>query len=518
VFDILLRGGTVVDGTGGRPYRADVAVRAGRIAAVGDLATAGAERELDAAGCLVLPGFIDTHVHADAAVWEAETAAAMLLQGVTTVVVGQDGISFAPASPATADYVRGYFGAVNGDHPRIPSGALSVAELLGAYATDALLNVAYLVPHANLRLDALGTAHRAPDPDELTAMTRAVERALEDGAVGLSTGLEYVPGGYAATEEIIALLRPLRANGHPYVSHMRGYEQDAGHGMAEVVRISTEAGVPAHVSHYHGPSGPLAALLGDAERAGADISFDTYPYLRGSSLLAMIAVPPGLQAHGPRRCAELLGDRGVRAELRRDWVPGIRDALQGAALSRIGAPELRWAEGLTVAEASERAGAELTDFLCDLLAAARMAVGCVFATGRNAEDDLRALMRLPGHMASSDGIYQGSHPHPRGWGAFARYLRRHTVELGDFSWAQAAVHLSARAAARFGLADRGRVAVGSAADLAVVQPDEIADRATYADPRRPAAGLRHVVVNGVPAVAAGQVTRAAAGTVLRRRE
>jgi N-acyl-D-amino-acid deacylase len=425
VLDIVLRHGSVVDGTGADPVRADVAVRAGRVVAVGDLGAAPAARGLDASGCYVLPGFIDTHVHADACLWDAACAHAMLAQGITTVILGQDGVSFAPASTATADFVDGYFAAVNGRHPNVPDGALSVAELLAAYEHGSRLNAAYLVPHGNVRHDAIGMARRAPAPDELAAMTRSVERALGEGAIGLSTGLEYLPGGFAETEELIALLRPLHAHGHVYVTHMRGYEQIAARGMAEVVRIALATGVPANVSHYHGPAGPLTELMQDAERRGADVAFDAYPYLRGSSILAMVAVPVDLQADGPHRCLQQLADANVRARLRRGWMSSAREVLASAALSRVAAPAMRWAEGLTAAEAAERAGADLTDLLCDLLVASGMDVGCVFATGHNAEEDLRALMRLPGHMAGSDGIYTGSRPHPRGWGAFARYLRRH---------------------------------------------------------------------------------------------
>jgi N-acyl-D-amino-acid deacylase len=515
VFDTLLRGGTVADGTGSAPARADVGVRDGRIAAVGDLTGAAAGTELDATGCYVLPGFIDTHVHADAGVWDADVAGAMLLQGITTAVVGQDGISFAPATAQTAAYIGEYFAAVNGSHPLLPQGPASVADLLDAYRDGSRLNVAYLVPHANIRLDALGLANRPPDNAELAAMTTAVERAMSEGAVGLSTGLEYLPGEYARTSELVALLAPLRSGGL-YVSHMRGYELDAKCGMDEVAAIHAGSGVPVHVSHYHGPAPLLAQLIAEALDGGADVSFDSYPYLRGSSLLAMVAVPYPLQAGGPLECVTQLSDPRVRAELRREWTPRIAEVLGAATLSRIGSGDHRWAEGLTVVEAAERAETELTDFLCDLLAASRMEVGCVFATGRNSEEDLRALMRLPQHMACSDGIYVGSRPHPRGWGSFARYLRRYTVELSDYSWADAAVHLSARAAERFGLADRGRIAAGRAADVAVIDPASIADNATYVNPTQTATGTRHVLVNGVAVVVDGKLGTAPAGQVLSR--
>jgi len=487
----------VLDGTGTPAVRADVGVRDGRVAAVGDLGSAGAGATLDATGRYVTPGFVDTHVHADAALFDPAAQLAVLRQGVTTVVLGQDGLSYAPGSPSTVDFVRRYFGAVNGTHPGFTGGR--VAELLAGYDRAGPLNTAYLVPHGTVRYEVLGAAPRAAEPDELAAMRRLVEEALDDGAVGLSSGLEYAPGRYADAAELAYLCAPL--GDRPYVTHMRGYETKAPGGLAEAGEIGRRAKVPVHISHLHGPD--LAALL------DGDLTFDSYPYLRGSSILAMVVLPDWLPTADLAATAAALRDPAVRARLA--WPDELWSRV---TLARVAHPDWTWTEGLRVSEAAAKAGLDPADLAVELLLADDLQVGCVFdQPPTNSEEAVRALLRDDRHMGSSDGIYQGGHPHPRGYGAFARLLRRHVRELGDWTWEQAAVHLAGRPAARFGLAGRGLVRPGYAADLVVLDPAEVGDRATYEAPRELAVGIDDVLVNGVPVLAGGALTGARPGRV-----
>lgn len=518
-FDLLLRGGWVVDGTGTPPFRADLAVAGDRVAAVGRLADQGATAadELDVTGRYLMPGFVDAHQHADGLAASTDAQLAALRQGVTTVLIGQDGLSFAPAGPATIARVSRYFGAVNGPCPAELAGGCTIADLLAHYDGKTALNVACLAPAGTIRAEVLGFSGAPAGPGQLTAMRKLVEQALEDGAVGLSTGLEYQPGRFADAAELAALCEPVAAAGAVYVSHLRGYEADAWRGMRELTEIVRRAGVAGHVSHYHGPAGMLTGLLDDARGQGLDVTFDSYPYLRGSTILGMLALPGDVQAGGPDATLRRLAQPATRQRLARDWFPAIGGVLDRITLAYIGAAEWSWAEGMALTEAAATAGMPPGELVCELLTASRLAAGCVFAQPpTNTEEDLRALLRHEAHLAGSDGILLGRWPHPRGWGAFARLLGRHTRELGDWTWGQAAVHLSGHAARRFGLAGRGLLRPGNHADVAVVDPGTVQDQAGYANPRQPARGVHHVLVNGSFALRDGKLTGEHPGRALKR--
>jgi N-acyl-D-amino-acid deacylase len=518
-FDLLLRGGWVVDGTGTPPFRADLAVAGDRVAAVGRLAGQGATAtdELDVTGRYLMPGFIDAHLHADGLADSADAQLAALRQGVTTVLIGQDGLSFWPAGQATIAQVSQYFGAVNGPCPDELAGGCSIADVLAHYHGKTALNVACLAPAGTIRAEVLGFSGAPAAPAQLTAMQKLVEQALADGAAGLSTGLEYQPGRFADATELAALCAPVAAAGAVYVSHLRGYEANAWRGMRELTGIVRRAGVAGHVSHYHGPAGMLTALLDDARGQGLDVTFDSYPYLRGSTILGMLALPGDVQAGGPDATLRRLAQPATRQRLARDWFPSIGDVLDRITLAYIGAAEWSWAEGVALTEAAATAGMQPGELVCELLTASRLAAGCVFAQPpTNTEADLRALLRHEAQLAGSDGILLGRWPHPRGWGAFARLLGRHTRELGDWTWGQAAVHLAGHAARRFGLAGRGLLRPGSCADVAVVNPAAVQDQADYENPRRPARGIHHVLVNGRFALRDGQLTGETPGQAVRR--
>ena len=512
LFDLVIHGGWVVDGTGAPPTRLDVGVAGGRIAALGRLDTMTAGAVVDAANRYVCPGFVDAHAHADAAVLDRDMQVAALRQGVTTVVVGQDGISYAPATRAALDFVTRYFAGVNGTHPEL-EGPVTVGELLATWRGTTALNTAYLVPHGTVRFSVLGGADRAPTPDELGAMRRMVEEGLAEGAVGLSTGLEYLPGRYGQVDEIAELCRPVAAAGLPYVTHMRGYGVAAARGMAEVRAIAAAGDVAPHVSHYVGPTEPLVAMVDEARGAGVDLTFDSYPYQRASTVLTMVALPAWLDDPDLDRTVDRLGEPAVRDRFAAETDPALWPRI---TLAHVPDPEWRWAEGRRLVDVAAEAEREPADVCADLLVATRLAVSVVFERApATTEESVRALMRHPAHMGGSDGIYIGRHPHPRGWATFARFLARHVRELGDWTWEQAAVHLAAHPARRFGLTDRGLIRPGLAADLAVIDPVRVADLADYATPREPAAGVDDVVVNGIQVLRAGQLTGEQPGQPLR---
>lgn len=516
MFDVLVRGGWLLDGTGAAAYRADVGVTDGRIAALGRLDLAEAGRTIDATGRYVTPGFVDAHVHGDALVLDPDVQLAALRQGITTFVLGQDGLSYAPAHPATRDYVTRYFAAVNGTHPALPDGPVEVADLLASYTDSTPLNTAYLAPHGTIRYQVMGPADRAATADELTAMRRLVEQALTDGAVGLSTGLEYAPGRYADATELAELCRPVAAGGLTYVSHMRGYEADAPTGVDEIARIARACGVAAHISHYHGPAERLVGLVDACRAEGIDLTFDSYPYLRGSTILAMVTLPGWLPMAEPDRTVAALADEAVRRRLDAEWFADRAQVWPRISLSHVPSARWRWAEGMRLVDVAARAELSPAETCVRLLRATDLQAGCVFGQPpTNSAESVRALLRHPAQLGSSDGIYVGGHPHPRGWGAFARVLAEHVRGLGDLSWPDAVVHLAAHPARRFGFRDRGLLRTGNAADLAVIDPDRVADLASYDDPRRPAVGIDDVLVNGVPVLADGRATGALPGRPLR---
>jgi N-acyl-D-amino-acid deacylase len=515
-FDILITGGRVIDGSGLPWFRADIGVRGDRIAAVGPLSDAPARDRLDAAGHIVAPGFIDAHVHGDLMVLADPLHEPAIRQGVTTYVLGQDGVAMAPASPATLDHMRRYTAGFSGN-PDLPHRWASMAEYLALFDRRGAVNVACLVPNGNVRLEVLGLDTRPPTADELRRMGRLVRDAMEQGAVGLSSGLDYIPSRYAGTDELIALCREVAPFGGVYVTHMRRYDPEGVAGsLDEVFRIGREAGVPVHVSHFNSQADLVLPRIDAARAGGLDVTYDLYCYLAGSSILGMVALPPEVQEGGVEATLARLRDPAVRAGLAGRAGPPARGPLEDVRLSSVAAEEYRRLEGRTLAEAAQEAGRPLMEFVCDVLLASGMAVGCIAPHRRRTEEDVRTLMRHPAMMAGSDGIFTGGRPHPRGCGCFARYLGHYVREACTWSLEQAVQHLAAHAAQRFGLRDRGLLREGMAADVVVFDPDTIADRSTYEDGRQLAVGVRHVVVNGKPVLRDGVRTASLPGRALRR--
>lgn len=504
------------DGTTSEPV--DLLLDAGAVAAVEPAtrpAPAGA-RVLDADGRLALPGFVDAHVHGAAAVLDAEVQLALLRQGVTSVVVGSDGVGFAPSDERSCAWAASYFAGIDGAHPSFRGG--SVAELLATYEGSTAVSVATLAPHGTLRYSVMGAEQRAAEPDELARMTALLVSALDDGACGLSTGLEYVPAAWADEAELVALARVVAARGLPHVSHMRGYEGRAGPAFAELVRIAEASGVATHVSHFHGPSDVLVPMVDDALAAGLDITFDSYPYLRGCSILAMVVLPTWLPLADPDATLAAL----ERPEARlREHLASLDDLWPRVTMAW--APGTENAAGRTLPELAARWGVAPAEAALRLLVASRLRASCVFAQPpTNSAESVRVLANHRAHLAGSDAIYHpwgaasgDGRPHPRGWGAFARFVAERVVDTRDWSWHDTVEHLSARAARRFGFARHGRLDAGAAADVVLVDPGAVRDRATYDDPRRPAAGVDDVLVAGVPVLRGGELTGATPGRPLR---
>jgi N-acyl-D-amino-acid deacylase len=516
----VIRGGTVVDGSGGAARDADVAIRGRLVEAVGVVPAEPGDTEIDARGRLLLPGFIDAHSHADGVVFSPEIQLALLRQGVTSVIGGQDGVSYAPGD---GRYATEYFGAINGPHPTFRGGG--VGELLSTYDGTTPVNVGYLVPAGVVRHEVMGSAPGSADPTQLAAMVDLVRAGLDEGALGLSTGLDYVPNIFADACELIALCRPVAAVGGIYVTHMRGgYETNAPVGIAEVTEIALSTGVSVHVSHYHGPARLLVELADGMAAQGADMTFDTYPYRRSCTLLAMLVLPADVLDGTNAEAASRLRDPVVRRGLFDVWFPSVRaNPVMGpewpdnVTIAHVPAAEYDWAHGLTIRAAAERAGADPESFTLDVLAATALELSVVMKVrDQRSYDDLAELVTHHSQTVGSDGIYIGKNPHPRGWGTFPKFLRVFTRERADLGWPEAAVHLSARPARRYGLTDRGLLRPGYVADLVLVDPERVSDRADYDSPRSTAVGIDDVFVAGQQVLTGGELTGAPPGRGLRR--
>jgi len=372
-----------------------------------------------------------------------------------------------------------------------------------------------LVPHGNLRHAVVGGADRPATAAELERMRQLLRAGLDQGACGMSTGLEYQPGGFADRAELTALTGELAARGLPHVSHMRGYELDAVAALAELAEVARGSGVATHVSHLHGPATPILAALAAMREEGLDVTFDSYPYLRGASILSMIAMPDWIPLAEPALALTRLRRAQVQQRLLTEHLPRLADVWPRVTMAYVPG-EHSWAEGHSLLQVAERLGVEPARAVLALLISTDLRAGCTFAQPpSNSEAAVRTLLRDTHHLASSDAIYAGSHPHPRGWGTFARFLAEHVRRYGDWTWAQASWHLSGAAAQRFRLPGRGSVQVGSAADIVLVDPDTVQDHATYADPRRLASGIDDVLVDGRLVLAGGELTDERAGGPVR---
>ncbi|WP_217136295.1 N-acyl-D-amino-acid deacylase family protein [Leucobacter chinensis] len=472
---------------------------------------------IEADGRVAMPGFIDAHSHAEGALHRDEVEHGLLRQGVTGVVIGQDGVSFAPTTPESAPLNERYFSAINGPLPLGYENGMSIANVLSHFSRATRLNAAMLVPAGTVRSAVTGFAQDPLTERQRDEAAQLVRDALTEGAVGISLGLEYVPGGFADPKELATYASIAAEEQVPLVAHVRGYELAAPGGLGECIDLAKVSGAPLHISHLHAPADIALPIIDQARHDGVDITFDSYPYHRGNTILAMLALPPELQQGGPQRTLDALADRSQRAALIADWFPTIEPLYEKLTVSVAAHRDWAWAEGKRLGDIAEKAGLSTAETICEMLVATELGVGAVVNHAANHDsENLRTIANHEAHMGGSDGIYLGSHPHPRGWGSFARMLRRHVIDWKDWNWADAADHLSHRAADRFGFGNRGRAEIGSVADFVLVDPESLNDAATYESPTLPAHGMMEVTVTGTSALSGGKLTQFTPGRAIRR--
>lgn len=510
-FDLVLTGGRIVDGTGNPWFYGDIAVRGGRIAGiapVGTLASRPAKRRLVLKEAVVAPGFIDILSQSQVAALDASRRmVSKVTQGVTTEILGE-GITFAPANEH-----------VNPGAPRAFRGDRGFGNWLEAMEQRGLPgNIGSFVGAATVRRYAMAGAAGPPSPAQLDTMRAAVRRAMEDGAFGVASALEYAPGSYASTEELIELVRVIRPYGGVYASHLRSEGDSVLQGLDEALRIGQTAGVPVEIHHLkvagrsNWPKLSLVvAKIDSARAAGQDIGANMYPYTAGQTRLSA-CLPAWASADG--KLLERLSDSSTRARLRSEMLHG-----ESENLCRLSTPDGVVVEGARLSDIAGRLGMSWADVVIEWTLRRPVRVRAIFSL--TAEDALPVLARQPWMKFATDAAAldpERASPgaHPRAYGTYPRVLGRFVREERVLSLEEAVRKMTSAVATRLSLTDRGLLRTGMSADIVVFDPAAVADRATYAEPHQAARGIRHVFVNGVEVARDGVYTGAKPGRAIRR--
>ena len=529
-YDLVIRNGHIIDGTGSPWYSGDIAIQGGRIAAIGQLADAGAERVIDARGLVVAPGFIDMLGQSELSILVDPHLPSKIYQGITTEITGE-GNSVAPLNDAMVKADRAGY-----DHYKIAPDWRTLREYFAQLEKQGMgINLASFVGATSVRRMLLGDDNRAPNASELERMKELVRQAMREGAVGLSTALQYAPAPYASTDELIALAAEAAKMGGIYATHMRSEGDAIMPAIDEVIRIAREANIPAEIWHLKAAGknnwGRMRDIVGRIESAredGIDIAADTYAYTAWFNSFSAF-IPPWAHDGGDAKMIERLKDPVQRARIRKDmetpdskwdneWleVSGPDGILVGAVQN----PKLVELQGKTIAEIAKLWGKNPIDTIFDLLIADD-AFTSVAVFGMS-EADVSLALEQPwvsidndAHGASPEGLLGGEHPHPRAYGTFPRILRKYVREEGRLRLEDAIRKFSALPAQRMRLTDRGVLKKGMWADIVVFDPATIRDRATFENPNQLSEGMQYVLVNGVAVIDGAKQTDALPGRVLR---
>lgn len=530
-YDLLIRGGSLVDGTGARARRADVGIRADRIAAVGDLGGAAAERVIQAEGQVVAPGFIDMHSHSDDTLLADGRALSKVTQGVTTEVLGESDSAAPVPESIRAERQRGLeamgieldWSTFAGYFRRLERQGTSV-------------NVLSLVGSGTLRAAVVGYEDRPATQGELDQMKALVAGAMDDGAIGLSSGLIYVPNRYATTDELIELSKVAAARGGLYTSHLRDEADGLVAAVDEAIRIGREAHLPVHILHFKfssvrgetmHPASPLREAAEHIEKAraqGVDVFADVYPYVASQTTLNM-RLPDWSQEGGSSALAARLRGPALRSRIKAEVEAHLAKGIPGATpdtvvLSRTPFEGHARYQGKTLGEIAEEMRVDPAEAILEIVEKAEGRASGIFFGIR--EDDLEYALKLPWTSIGSDGtalpLEGESHPHPRSFGTFPRVLGRYLREKRILTLEQAVHKMTGLPASQLGLTDRGTLAVGNKADIVVFDPQTISDRATFDEPRQFSVGIDWLLVNGTLVLDGGRHTGALPGKVIRGSE
>ncbi|UFJ41827.1 D-aminoacylase [Brevibacillus humidisoli] len=525
MYDVLIRGGMLCDGTGNPWTKRDIGVSDGKIAAIADLSSSGGKVEIDASGQVVAPGFIDPHVHSDLLCTRPEIHKIKVLQGVTTELFGQDGISVAPVSAETKPLWQQQLKGLNGDIGEWPWH--SVDEYLQFLERASLAgNAAYLVPHGAVRTMVVGFAAREASQREIEQMSQLVEEGMRQGAFGISSGIQYPPCAYTTLDELVAICSSAAKYDGCFVVHIRNESNLSLEALDEVIEAARRSGVRLHISHFkvcgsiNRPKLQAALEKLEAGRAeGIEITFDQYPYSAASTVFQAI-LPPWMQDGGTAEMLRRLQDPAIREQVKQEMLHNEQydntvrnNGWDKIVIASVTSEKNRELEGKTIREIGSMQGKDPADAAFDLLIEEQAAVTMIIHWG--VEEDVIRVMQHPLQMVGSDGVFGGK-PHPRLYGSFPRVLGRYARDKNVFPLWEAVRKMTGAPAQLLRLSDRGYLRTGYQADIVVFDPLKVIDRATFDDPHQLPLGIRHVLVNGSIAVRDGEYTGVTAGQVIRR--
>ena len=499
-YDLLIRNGRIVDGTGSPWYRGDLAVRGDTIARIAPRIDAPAARVIDAAGRVVAPGFIDLHTHARRGIFEVPMADNYVRQGVTTLIEGPDGSSPFPIKPFL---------------DRIA-------------ATRITPNFGVFVGQGTIRSEVIGLVNRKATDAEIESMRGMVRAGMADGAFGLSSGLFYVPGTFTPTAEVIELAKVAGRMGGIYISHMRDEANGVLDSVKETIEIGEKGGLPTQVTHHKvigkanwGRAVDTLKLIDEARARGVDATLDQYPYTASSTSIQAALMPAYALEGGRDEVLKRLKNAPLRNELKKETARIIREERGGGDPNNVQLARCDWdhaLDGKRLGEVTKGRGLEPTiDNAADTVFWIVEKGGCSGIFHAIDEQDLQRILRHPATMIGSDGeipIFGQANPHPRSYGTFVRVLGRYARDLKTITLEDAVHKMSAFPAQRIGLADRGVLREGLKADVAIFDPDTVADKATFEQPHQYAVGVAQVIVNGQVAFDDGRMTAARPGRVL----
>ncbi len=524
MFDVLITGGTVVDGTEAPGYPADLGITGDRVAAIGDLSQATARRVVDASGLTVAPGFIDTHVHSEGDLLVNPQHACGLRQGITTELLGIDGMSYAPLSNDNFRIYRRWLKGLLGEPPE-DLDMVSVEAFRSNYHEKVSINTGYMVPNGTVRLEAVGFRDVPLKGEGMARYKTLVRESMEQGAVGFTTGSSYYPGPWTSTDELVEICELVRDLGGVYMAEPRRANPErafGGGGVPEVLEIGRRSGVKLHFAHFRtdprtaGKVQETLALIDEAKAEGLDITLDIYPYASGSTI-PISFLPSWAQEGGPEAIIERLKDPGDRAKIV-DYLENeyyYLRSLDEVVFSYIpGDPSL---EGLSLPDYAERKGSTLGEALCDILLEQDLSVGYTmppptsYGLWKQVSKDSMDLIARDDYMVCSDITPAGAMPHPRSYGAFPRFLGRLRRAYPTVTLEGMVHRMTDRPAQRFNLTKRGRLEEGYFADVTIFDAERVIDTATYDDPIQYPVGIPYVIVNGKVAVDNERCTGVMAG-------
>ena len=503
MFDLIIRNGTIIDGTRKARYRGDVAVRGDRIEAIGDIGQAQAKTVIDAAGKIVSPGFVDVHNHSDGWLLKQPNFKPKTVQGFTAEVIMADGISYAPVRQDNFDDWIYYLRSLNAIRLDEYIGWESLQDYMDLLDGQTAQNVMTHIPYANLRVNACGWGRRPVDDLQMRNIKFMIRQGMELGAVGLSTGLDYVSQCFATTDELVQACSAMSDKQGLYVTHIR-YKLGNMPAIKEAVEIGKRAKVPVHISHLKAPSKQEAEqeleYIDKVARHEVEFSFDVYPYQPGCTMLNYL-LPYEVWDDGPTAVLPKLRDPEIRARFAAG-LDAYRLDLDKIQIAWVYGKENARHQGKLITDYIQETGLPPADALANLLIEERLAVLLVFIEG---DDPLvHPFLQHDLYMMGTDGIYfEDGVIHPRMHGSAARLLGPFVRDQKLFSLEDAVYKLSGHAAKKFGMVDRGTLEKGKFADIVVFDAETIADRATYSDPHQTSIGVEHVVVNGTPIVRGG---------------